>query len=48
MKDKTEQEEVQQATKYTKYLEIIFGQEFDVIPAPVLTRARDLYCYRQL
>jgi len=48
MKDKIEQEEVQQAAKYTKYLEVIFGHDYDVIPALVLTRAQDLYCYRQL
>lgn len=48
MKDRIEQEELQQAAKYTEYLEVIFGSDYDVIPALVLTRAEDLYCYRQL
>lgn len=48
MKDTIEQEEVQQAAKYTEFLEVIFGSHYDVIPALVLTRAEDLYCYRQL
>lgn len=48
MKDKIEQEEVQQAAKYTEFLEVIFGRSYDVIPALVLTRASDLYRYQQL
>lgn len=48
MKDKILQEEVQQAAKYTGYLEVIFGRHYDVIPALVLTRAHDLYTYQAL
>lgn len=48
MKDRVVQKELQQAAKYTEYLEVIFGSDYDVIPALVLTRAEDLYCYRQL
>lgn len=48
MKDKIEPEEIQQAAKYTEYLEVLFGPEYDVIPSLVLTRASDLYGYRPL
>jgi len=48
MKDKIEQEEVQQAAKYVEYLEVIFGSGYDVIPCLVLTRAEDLYTYQAL
>ena len=34
--------------KYAKYLDIIFGSEYEVIPALVLTRASDLYTWQQL
>ena len=45
MKDKIEEEEVLQAAKYVEFLEVLFGPDYDVIPALVLTRARDLYTY---
>lgn len=45
MKDKIEEEEVSQAAKYTEYLEVIFGPDYDVVPCLVLTRASDLYRY---
>ncbi len=45
MKDQIEEEEVQQAAKYSAYLEILFGPDYDVIPALVLTKATDLYTY---
>lgn len=48
MKDKIEPEEVIQAAKYCTYLEVLFGPGYDVIPALVLTRARDLYTYTPL
>lgn len=48
MKDKIEQEEVRQAAKYTEYLEVLFGPDYDVIPSLVLTRAHDLYHYEPL
>ncbi|MBQ9321170.1 MAG: helix-turn-helix domain containing protein [Eubacterium sp.] len=43
MKDKIDPEEEKQAVKYAKYLDIIFGDAYEVIPALVLTRASDLY-----
>lgn len=48
MKDKAEPEEILQAVKYTEYLEVLFGPEYDVIPGLVLTRASDLYQYQPL
>ena len=45
MKDVIEPEEVLQAAKYVEFLEVLFGPDYDVIPALVLTRARDLYTY---
>ena len=43
MKDKIEPEEVLQAAKYTEYLEVLLGEDYDVIPCLVLTKADDLY-----
>lgn len=48
MKDKIEQEEVEQAAKYTPYLEVIFGREYDVIPILVLTKTTEFYEYAPL
>ena len=48
MKDVIDPEEELQAVKYAKYLEVIFGPEYEVIPALVLTRASDLYSWQQL
>ena len=45
MKDTIEEEEVEQAAKYTSYQEVVFGPDYDVIPVLVLTRATDLYQY---
>ena len=45
MKDAIEEDEVLQAAKYAPYLEVIFGPDYDVIPALVLTRAHDLYTH---
>lgn len=45
MKDEIEKEEVAQAAKYTEYLEVILGPDYDVIPCLVLTKASDLYRY---
>lgn len=42
-KDKVDPEEVSQAAKYSAYLEVIFGNQYDVIPCLVLTRATDYY-----
>jgi hypothetical protein len=43
MKDREEPEEVLQAAKYVPYLEIVFGPEYEVIPALVLTGAKELF-----
>lgn len=45
MKDKVDPEEVLQSAKYVPYLEIVFGRDYEVIPALVLTTARDLFRY---
>lgn len=45
MNDTIEEEEVEQAAKYTPYQEVVFGPEYDVIPVLVLTKAEDLYQY---
>jgi len=43
MKDKAEPEEILQAAKYTPYLEIVLGEAYEVIPALVLTAAKDKF-----
>ncbi len=43
MKNKIEPEEVLQAAKYVPYLEILFGQRHEILPALVLTGASDLF-----
>lgn len=48
MKDVIEQAEVDQAAKYAPYLELVFGSAYEVIPALVLTRARDLFTHAPL
>lgn len=48
MKDKIEPKELLQAAKYTEYLEVVFGDRYDVIPCLVLTRANDLYTHENL
>lgn len=48
MKDKIDPEEQKQAVKYARYMDIIFGEEYEVIPALVLTTATDLYTWQQL
>ena len=45
MKDAIDQDEVDQAAKYAPYLEVVFGPDYEVIPALVLTRACDLYTH---
>ena len=45
MNDKIVEEEVQQAGKYSKYQEVIFGPDYDVISVLVLTKTSDLYTY---
>ncbi len=48
MKDRSDPSEILQAAKYTEYLEVLFGPDYDVIPALVLTGAEDLYRYEIL
>lgn len=48
MKDTFDSSELLQAAKYTEYLEVLFGADYDVIPCLVLTRAEDLYTYEKL
>lgn len=43
MKDKIDTEEITQAAKYVPYLEIVFGTDYEVIPALVLTAAKDYF-----
>ena len=43
MKDHAEPDEVLQAAKYVPYLEILLGPKTDVIPALVLTAAREYF-----
>ena len=43
MKDKIDTEEISQAAKYVPYLEIVFGTNYEVIPALVLTTAKDYF-----
>ena len=43
MKDTAAPEEVAQAAKYVPYLEIVFGPEYEVIPALVLTAAQEMF-----
>ena len=43
MKDTVDPDEVIQAAKYCPYLEIIFGPEYEVFPALVLTSASELF-----
>lgn len=48
MKDEMLEEELLQAAKYAPYLEVIFGDQYDVIPALVLTKACDLFTFASL
>lgn len=45
MKKAPDPDEVIQAAKYAPYLEIVFGREYDILPALVLTGAHDLFDY---
>lgn len=48
MKDVINENEELQAVKYSGYLEIIFGDTYEIIPALVLTKSSDLYSWKQL
>ena len=43
MKDAIDPEDVAQAAKYCPYLEIVFGPDYEVLPALVLTGAKELF-----
>ena len=43
MKDKIDSKEIMQAAKYVPYLEIVFGTDYEIIPALVLTAAKDYF-----
>ena len=45
MKDKIEPDEVLQSAKYVPYLEIVFGEDYEIIPVLVLTAAREMFQY---
>lgn len=45
MKNTVDPDEVIQAAKYTPYLELVFGERYEVVPALVLTSAADLFEY---
>ena len=48
MKDAIDPEEIKQAAKYTPYLEIVFGPDYEIIPVLVLTAARDLFRFEPI
>jgi len=43
MKDAVDGEDVRQAAKYCPYLEIVFGPDYEVLPALILTAAREYF-----
>lgn len=43
MKDRIEAEEVDQCAKYCEYLDVIFGDGYEIVPVLVLTKARELF-----
>ena len=43
MKDRIEQDEVDQCAKYCEYLDVIFGDGYEIVPILVLTRAHELF-----
>ena len=45
MKDKVDPDEVLQSAKYVPYLEIVFGEDYEIIPVLVLTAAREMFRY---
>ncbi len=48
MKDAIDPKEVRQAAKYAPFLEIMFGPDYEIIPALVLTRAADLFRFEPI
>lgn len=48
MKDGIENDEVSQCAKYCEYLDVIFGDGYEIVPVLVLTKAHDLFEYPQI
>ena len=48
MKNVMEEKDLEQASKYAAYLEVIFGSDYDIIPALVLTGAENYYEDKEL
>ncbi|MBQ8109603.1 MAG: helix-turn-helix domain containing protein [Clostridia bacterium] len=48
MKNAVEPEDVRQAAKYCPWLEIVFGPDYEVLPALVLTGAREVFEFRPI
>lgn len=48
MKDTVDPAEVRQAAKYSPFLEILLGPDYEVIPVLVLTRASELFRFTQI
>ena len=48
MKDAPDPQDVAQAAKYVPYLEIVFGPDYEVIPALVLTAARETFDFASI
>ena len=48
MKDAPEPEDISQAAKYCPYLEIVFGPDYEVLPALVLTGAKEYFDFSRI
>lgn len=48
MKDAVDGEDVSQAAKYCPYLEIVFGPDYEVVPALVLTAGKELFAFEPI
>ena len=48
MKKQIDPDEVSQAAKYSPYLEILFGQSYEVIPVLVLTQAHETFSFTKI
>ena len=48
MKDAADPEDVSQAAKYCPYLEIVFGPDYEVLPALVLTGGREYFDFASI
>ena len=48
MKDRPDPDEILQSAKYVPYLEIVFGQDYEVIPVLVLTAAHDVFRFETI